>query len=90
MPNFVHQGFFCQTEDDFDDWCAQIRKVLEPKMASFFRSLRSCLFLWLTGHFCFSLAQVSNCRGLPMFELVDSQPSHLIGADVINLTPGNL
>lgn len=40
--------------------------------------------------FCFSLVQVSNCRGLPMFELVDSQPSHLIGADVINLTPGNL
>lgn len=39
---------------------------------------------------CFSLAQVSNCRGLPMFELVESQPSHLIGADVINLTPGNL
>uniref|UniRef100_A0A673IN25 Cysteine protease n=1 Tax=Sinocyclocheilus rhinocerous TaxID=307959 RepID=A0A673IN25_9TELE len=56
MPNFVHQGFFCQTEDDFDDWCAQIRKV-------------------------------SNCRGLPMFELVDSQPSHLITADVLNLTP---
>ncbi|TRY54569.1 hypothetical protein DNTS_001572 [Danionella cerebrum] len=49
-------GFFCPTEDDFDEWCAQIRKG-------------------------------SNCRGLPMFELVDSQPSHLITADVLNLTP---
>ncbi len=25
-----------------------------------------------------------------MFELVESQPSHLITADVLNLTPGNL
>lgn len=49
-------GFFCQTEDDFDDWCAQIRKL-------------------------------STCRGLPMFELVDSQPSHLINTEAINLTP---
>uniref|UniRef100_A0A671T1W3 Cysteine protease n=1 Tax=Sinocyclocheilus anshuiensis TaxID=1608454 RepID=A0A671T1W3_9TELE len=52
----IAAGFFCQTEDDFDDWCAQIRKV-------------------------------ANCRGLPMFELVDSQPSHLITGDVLNLTP---
>uniref|UniRef100_A0A672SN23 Cysteine protease n=1 Tax=Sinocyclocheilus grahami TaxID=75366 RepID=A0A672SN23_SINGR len=52
----IAAGFFCQTEDDFDDWCAQIRKV-------------------------------ANCRGLSMFELVDSQPSHLITADVLNLTP---
>uniref|UniRef100_A0A672SLQ3 Cysteine protease n=1 Tax=Sinocyclocheilus grahami TaxID=75366 RepID=A0A672SLQ3_SINGR len=50
----IAAGFFCQTEDDFDDWCAQIRKVL---------------------------------KGLSMFELVDSQPSHLITADVLNLTP---
>ncbi|MCJ8729657.1 hypothetical protein PDJAM_G00109060 [Pangasius djambal] len=50
-------GFFCQTEDDFDDWCAHIRKL-------------------------------SSCRGgLPMFELVDSQPSHLINTETINLTP---
>lgn len=21
------QGFFCKTEDDFDDWCQQVRKV---------------------------------------------------------------
>ncbi|KAK2858083.1 hypothetical protein Q7C36_006002 [Tachysurus vachellii] len=49
-------GFFCQTEDDFDDWCAHIRKL-------------------------------SSCRGLPMFELVDSQPSHLINTEAINLTP---
>ncbi|XP_053354598.1 cysteine protease ATG4B [Clarias gariepinus] len=50
-------GFFCQTEDDFDDWCAQVRKL-------------------------------SSCRGgLPMFELVDSQPSHLISTEAINLTP---
>lgn len=53
----IAAGFFCRTEDDFDDWCAQIRKL-------------SC------------------CKGgLPMFELVDSQPSHLISADVLNLTP---
>lgn len=65
-------------------------RYLCQKWLLFFHSLRSCLFLWLTVYFCFSLVQVSNCRGLPMFELVDSQPSHLIGADVINLTPGNL
>uniref|UniRef100_A0AAY4E2R2 Cysteine protease n=1 Tax=Denticeps clupeoides TaxID=299321 RepID=A0AAY4E2R2_9TELE len=53
----IAAGFFCKTEDDFDDWCARIRKM-------------SC------------------SRGsLPMFELVDSQPSHLISADVLNLTP---
>lgn len=53
----IAAGFFCQTEDDFDEWCAQIRKL-------------SC------------------CKGgLPMFELVDSQPSHFISADVLNLTP---
>ncbi|KAI7790411.1 Cysteine protease ATG4B [Triplophysa rosa] len=34
-----------------------------------------------------SIAAVSNCRCLPMFELVDSQPSHLITTDVLNLTP---
>uniref|UniRef100_A0A672MV14 Cysteine protease n=1 Tax=Sinocyclocheilus grahami TaxID=75366 RepID=A0A672MV14_SINGR len=26
----IAAGFFCQTEDDFDDWCAQIRKVPKP------------------------------------------------------------
>ncbi|KAG5851164.1 hypothetical protein ANANG_G00090130 [Anguilla anguilla] len=50
-------GFFCRTEDDFDDWCLRIRKL-------------SC-----------------SKEGLPMFELVDSQPSHLINTDVLNLTP---
>lgn len=29
-----------------------------------------------------------NRGGLPMFELVDSQPSHLVSVDAINLTPG--
>lgn len=29
-----------------------------------------------------------NKDNLPMFELVDSQPSHLVGVDAINLTPG--
>lgn len=53
----IAAGFFCSTEDEFDDWCAHIRKL-------------SC---WRGG--------------LPMFELVDSQPSHLISADVLNLTP---
>ena len=24
-----------------------------------------------------------------MFELVDSQPSHMVSVDVLNLTPGN-
>uniref|UniRef100_A0A674N455 Cysteine protease n=1 Tax=Takifugu rubripes TaxID=31033 RepID=A0A674N455_TAKRU len=50
-------GFFCRTEDEFDDWCMRIRRL-------------SC-----------------NKDNLPMFELVDSQPSHLVGVDAINLTP---
>lgn len=24
---FLFQGFFCQTEDDFNDWCQHVRKV---------------------------------------------------------------
>uniref|UniRef100_A0A4W4ECZ0 Cysteine protease n=1 Tax=Electrophorus electricus TaxID=8005 RepID=A0A4W4ECZ0_ELEEL len=52
----IAAGFFCLTEDDFDDWCVHVRKL-------------------------------SSCRGLPMFELVDSQPSHLINTEVLNLTP---
>lgn len=24
---FLSQGFFCQTEEDFNDWCQQVRKV---------------------------------------------------------------
>ncbi|XP_071022003.1 cysteine protease ATG4B-like isoform X4 [Oncorhynchus clarkii lewisi] len=54
----VAVGFFCRTEDDFDDWCMRIRKL-------------------------------SHTRGsLPMFELVDCQPSHLAcSVDVLNLTP---
>uniref|UniRef100_A0A673XSU7 Cysteine protease n=1 Tax=Salmo trutta TaxID=8032 RepID=A0A673XSU7_SALTR len=49
----VAVGFFCRTEDDFDDWCMRIRKV-----------------------------------HLPMFELVDCQPSHFAcSVDVLNLTP---
>uniref|UniRef100_A0A8C9S408 Cysteine protease n=1 Tax=Scleropages formosus TaxID=113540 RepID=A0A8C9S408_SCLFO len=51
-------GFFCRTEEDFDEWCTRIRKL-------------SC-----------------NRDALPMFELVDSQPSHYANADVLNLTPG--
>ncbi|XP_052331489.1 cysteine protease ATG4B-like isoform X1 [Oncorhynchus keta] len=55
----VAVGFFCRTEDDFDDWCMRIRKL-------------------------------SHTRGsLPMFELVDCQPSHFAcSVDVLNLTPG--
>ena len=36
-----------------------------------------------------SLFQLS-CRrgGLPMFELVDSQPCHMVNVDALNLTPG--
>ncbi|XP_066565228.1 cysteine protease ATG4B isoform X3 [Amia ocellicauda] len=50
-------GFFCRTEDDFDDWCMRIRKLSGSR------------------------------EGLPMFELVDSQPSHFTSSDVLNLTP---
>ncbi|XP_039084475.1 cysteine protease ATG4B isoform X2 [Hyaena hyaena] len=49
-------GFFCQTEDDFNDWCQHVRK------------------LSLLG------------GALPMFELVDQQPSHLACPDVLNLS----
>ncbi|XP_045079520.1 cysteine protease ATG4B isoform X2 [Coregonus clupeaformis] len=50
-------GFFCRTEDDFDDWCMRIRKLSHTR------------------------------GGLPMFELVDRQPSHFASSvDVLNLT----
>lgn len=49
-------GFFCKTEDDFDDWCQQVKK------------------LSLLG------------GALPMFELVEQQPSHLACPDVLNLS----
>ncbi|XP_037017384.2 cysteine protease ATG4B isoform X3 [Artibeus jamaicensis] len=49
-------GFFCETEDDFGDWCQQVRK------------------LSLLG------------GALPMFELVEQQPSHLACPDVLNLS----
>uniref|UniRef100_A0AAQ5ZZR8 Cysteine protease n=1 Tax=Amphiprion ocellaris TaxID=80972 RepID=A0AAQ5ZZR8_AMPOC len=54
----IAAGFFCRTEDEFDDWCMRIRRL-------------SC-----------------NKWGLPMFELVDSQPSHMVSVDALNLTPG--
>ncbi|KAM4655300.1 cysteine protease ATG4B isoform 5-T6 [Amazona ochrocephala] len=51
------KGFFCNTEEDFNNWCQQIRKL-------------------------------SLVRGaLPMFELVERQPSHFSNPDVLNLTP---
>ncbi|KFW02594.1 Cysteine protease ATG4B, partial [Eurypyga helias] len=50
-------GFFCNAEEDFNDWCQQIKKL-------------------------------SLVRGaLPMFELVERQPSHFSNPDVLNLTP---
>ncbi|XP_007438433.2 cysteine protease ATG4B-like [Python bivittatus] len=50
-------GFFCNKEEDFNDWCQQIKKL-------------------------------SLIRGaLPMFELVEHQPSHFSSPDVLNLTP---
>ncbi|XP_075572216.1 cysteine protease ATG4B isoform X4 [Pelecanus crispus] len=53
------KGFFCNTEEDFNDWCQQIKKL-------------------------------SLVRGaLPMFELVERQPSHFSNPDVLNLTPGD-
>ncbi|TKC45538.1 hypothetical protein EI555_019775, partial [Monodon monoceros] len=51
-------GFFCGTEDDFNDWCQQVKK------------------LSLLG------------GALPMFELVERQPSHLACPDVLNLSLG--
>ncbi|XP_029285429.1 cysteine protease ATG4B isoform X1 [Cottoperca gobio] len=56
----IAAGFFCRTEDEFDDWCMRIRRL-------------SC-----------------NRGGLPMFELVDSQPSHMVSVDALNLTPDAL
>uniref|UniRef100_A0A669D1T3 Cysteine protease n=1 Tax=Oreochromis niloticus TaxID=8128 RepID=A0A669D1T3_ORENI len=53
----IAAGFFCRTEDEFDDWCMRIRRL-------------SC-----------------NRGTLPMFELVDSQPSHMVSVDTLNLTP---
>ncbi|XP_006005315.1 cysteine protease ATG4B [Latimeria chalumnae] len=52
-------GFFCKTEEDFEDWCQQMKKLPLTKGA------------------------------LPMFELVDHQPSHysFTSPDVLNLTP---
>ncbi|XP_049659883.1 cysteine protease ATG4B isoform X4 [Accipiter gentilis] len=51
------KGFFCNTEEDFNNWCQQIKKL-------------------------------SLVRGvLPMFELVERQPSHFSNPDVLNLTP---
>ncbi|KAK2538705.1 Atg4b [Columba livia] len=50
-------GFFCNTEEDFNDWCQQIKKL--------------------------SLVRAA----LPMFELVERQPSHFSNPDVLNLTP---
>uniref|UniRef100_A0A8C5RBX6 Cysteine protease n=1 Tax=Laticauda laticaudata TaxID=8630 RepID=A0A8C5RBX6_LATLA len=50
-------GFFCKKEEDFSDWCQQIKKL-------------------------------SLIRGaLPMFELIEHQPSHFSSPDVLNLTP---
>uniref|UniRef100_A0A8D0B4G1 Cysteine protease n=1 Tax=Salvator merianae TaxID=96440 RepID=A0A8D0B4G1_SALMN len=50
-------GFFCNKEEDFNDWCQQIKKMSLIKGA------------------------------LPMFELVEHQPSHFSSPDVLNLTP---
>ncbi|XP_038858947.1 cysteine protease ATG4B isoform X1 [Salvelinus namaycush] len=51
-------GFFCRTEDDFDDWCMRFRKLSHTR------------------------------AGLPMFELVDCQPSHFAcSVDILNLNP---
>ncbi|KAI1882714.1 hypothetical protein AGOR_G00237760 [Albula goreensis] len=57
MDPSIAVGFFCKTEDDFDDWCARIRKLSR------------------------------SAEGLPMFEVVDSQPAHFACADVLNFTP---
>ncbi|KAG8508275.1 Cysteine protease ATG4B, partial [Galemys pyrenaicus] len=51
-------GFFCETEDDFADWCRQVRE----------------------------LSQLGGA--LPMFELVEQQPTHLAGPDALNLSVG--
>lgn len=51
-------GFFCKKEEDFNDWCQQVKK----------------------------LSQLGGA--LPMFELVEQQPSHLACQDVLNLSLG--
>ncbi|XP_027731563.1 cysteine protease ATG4B isoform X2 [Vombatus ursinus] len=49
-------GFFCKTEEDFSDWCQQVKK----------------------------LSRIPGA--LPMFELVERQPSHFSCPDVLNLS----
>lgn len=80
----VRQGFFCSTEDEFDDWCVRIRRVswvsVTRERVLFDRMVRDDMTV---------LFQLSCHRGgLPMFELVDSQPSHMVSVDALNLTPG--
>ncbi|KAG7263325.1 hypothetical protein CRUP_002217 [Coryphaenoides rupestris] len=80
------------TEDEFDDWCMRIRRVrnCSEHSVSFLH-----VFAWTfessvnknstTQHFLWQLS--CNRGSLPMFELVDSQPSHRVSVDVLNLTP---
>ncbi|XP_007502499.1 cysteine protease ATG4B isoform X1 [Monodelphis domestica] len=49
-------GFFCKSEEDFNDWCQQVKK----------------------------LSRIPGA--LPMFELVEHQPSHFSCPDVLNLS----
>lgn len=80
------QGFFCRTEDEFDDWCMRIRRVC---FHSFIHLLGSSHWAETIFAKCpFSIQLSCNKDNLPMFELIDSQPSHLVGVDAINLTPG--
>lgn len=82
------QGFFCRTEDEFDDWCMRIRRV-RFQSPHFFGNCKSApweLETYFENAFFYQLS--CNRDNLPMFELVDSQPSHMVSVDAINLTPG--
>ncbi|KAJ8781710.1 hypothetical protein J1605_010968 [Eschrichtius robustus] len=85
-------GFFCGTEDDFNDWCQQVRKVggAPPLCGSGGPSSPAPLALGCTASCapCLALGRQLSLLGgaLPMFELVERQPSHLACPDVLNLS----
>ncbi|XP_041342903.1 cysteine protease ATG4B isoform X1 [Pyrgilauda ruficollis] len=77
-------GFFCNTEADFNDWCQQIRKVCVYRSGQTLEQAQGSGGVPILG----SVQKLSLVRGaLPMFELVERQPSHFSNPDVLNLTP---
>lgn len=80
------QGFFCQTEDEFDDWCMRIRRV--RFWSHHLLNAAPQEFIHIKKNMVLFFQLSCNRDNLPMFELVDSQPSHMVSVDAINLTPG--